>query len=343
MLSEMKSLHGKALTVRGPVDPASLGRMLMHEHLHADLYDWERDDIVRREAPVASERMTYLMDNAVPLLRECAAHGMRGYCDVTPMPWRGWPDIYTNVSEASGVHIVLCTGFYREIELGSYFARTPDRQIWSFIREATEDELAELCIREIVDGLHGTKVRAGAIKLGTSRPAMTPTETKAFRAGALAQRSTGVHITTHCTWFGSETSQLTVLDAAGVDLSRVVVGHTHGHLMDKAHRRTVLDWMRRGANFMPTNLDVTDPARWQPLVEAIHEIFDAGLGAQLCFGIDHGYCSESGPLAPQRFLPPPPFLYMFTDVLPAFRELGLTADEERAIMETNPQRIVAVR
>ena len=72
-------------------------------------------------------------------------------------------------------------------------------------------------------------------------------------------------------------------------------------------------------------------------------MFDAGHGDKLCLGLDSGFCSESGPFAAVTFLPPPPFLYMFTRTLPAFREMGLTGEEEEAMMATNPQRILPVR
>lgn len=121
---------------------------------------------------------------------------------------------------------------------------------------------------------------------------MTPAETKAFRAGARAQLATGVHITTHCTGFDAETSQLTLLEEEGVDLRRVVIGHTAWHIMDKDVRKSVLQWMQRGANFLPTNLDVTQPEQWQGLIDAIHDIFQAGYGDKLVLGLDSGYCSE---------------------------------------------------
>ena len=80
----------------------------------------------------------------------------------------------------------------------------------------------------------------------------------------------------------------------------------------------------------------------QPLVDAIHEIFDAGFGGQLCLGLDCAFSSESGPFK-YCIIPPPPFLYMFTHTLPAFRELGLTGEEEDALMRANPQRILPVQ
>jgi predicted metal-dependent phosphotriesterase family hydrolase len=106
-----------------------------------------------------------------------------------------------------------------------------------------------------------------------------------------------------------------------------------------------MDWMRRGANFLPTNLGIRedDGKRWQPLVDAIHEVFSAGLGEHLVLGLDWAFCSESRPFSACTFMPPPPFLHMFTHTLPAFRALGLTPQEEETMMLTNPQRIIPVR
>ncbi|GAG42136.1 unnamed protein product, partial [marine sediment metagenome] len=74
------------------------------------------------------------------------------------------------------------------------------------------------------------------------------------------------------------------------------------HLMDAERRKVCLEWMERGANFLPTNLGIKedDPTgeRWRPLVQAIQEVFDAGHGDKLVLGLDSGYCSETGPFAP---------------------------------------------
>jgi predicted metal-dependent phosphotriesterase family hydrolase len=337
--------EGKVITARGPVEPDALGRVLMHEHLHADIYDWGRDQPIVEERPITAERRELLMREAVPPLRQCNDHGCFALVDATPPPWRAWPTFYVEASEAANFHVILSTGFYREVEEGTYWVKKPEYAIWPFVREAPVEQLAEMCTREITEGIHRTGVRAGAIKLGTSAPELTEAETKAFRAGARAQRQTGVHITTHCTQLGAETTQLALLDAEGVDLSRVVIGHTGWHLMDPDCRQVCLDWMRRGANFAPTNLRLDadeGPERWRPLVEAIHEVFDAGLGGHLALGLDCAFASESEAFH-YCIIPPPPYLYMFTHTLPAFREMGLTAEEEETMMATNPQRILPVR
>ena len=341
----LESIEGKVLTVRGPVEPEKLGAVMMHEHLHADIYDWLEEKTIIREKPIADGRSKYLMEEAVPFLKACNKYGCFAYVEATFAPARAWPTFYVKASKAANMHIILCTGFYREVEPGTYWVKKPEDSIWPFVRKASVGKLAEFCAKEILEGIHGTKVHAGAIKLGSSQPIMTDAEIKAFKAGSRAQKATGVHITTHCTLIGAETSQLKLLDKEGVDLNRVVIGHTAKHLMDKKTRKVCMQWMKRGANFLPTNLGIgKDPEIWRPLVDAIHQIFDAGLGAKIAgFGLDWAFVSESNTFGPCNFIPPPPFLHMFTHTLPAFRKMGLTAKEERTIMIDNPRRILPVQ
>lgn len=340
-----KKETGRAITVCGVVEPKELGAVMMHEHLHSDIYRWDKNEMIVREEPTAPERRAYLMREAVPHLKRLREFGCRAFVDTTPEPWRAWPTLYREISEAAGVHIVLCCGFYREMEMGKYWVKKPEDRIWPRVVSDSVEELTDHLVKQIREGIHGTGIRAGAIKLGTSQPPMTELEVKTFRVGARVQKKTGVHITTHCTWLGSETSQLTILEREGVDLSRVVIGHTAGHLMSPQFRKTVLAWMARGANFLPTNMGVKEGKEesWRPLVEGIHEVFQAGHGDKLVLGLDSGYCSESCEFGPMKFLPPHPWTHLYTHTLPAFRRMGLTPAEEQAMMETNPQRIIPVR
>ena len=339
----MGLFKGKVLTVQGPVDPSGLGRVLMHEHLHCDIYDWGKMELITEEKPITAQRRG-LFREAVPLLEKCADYGCHAFVDATPSPWRAWPTFYVEASKVANIHIILCTGYYSEVEVGTYWVKTKEDAIWPFVKKASIEELADFCIKEILEGVHGTNVHAGAIKIASSQPKMTQAEEKFFVAGAQAQKQTGVHITTHCTKVGAETSQLQLLFDEGVDLNRVVVGHTNWHLMNAESQKVCIDWMERGANFLPTNLAITeDPEDWRPLIEAIHEIFNIGLGDKIMFGLDHGYVSESRPFSVATFMPYPPFLYMFSHTLPTFKKMGLTEKEEEAIMLMNPQRILPIQ
>ena len=76
---------------------------------------------------------------------------------------------------------------------------------------------------------------------------------------------------------------------------------------------------------------------------ALVELFDAGFGEQLVLGMDSGYCSESCAFTRITFLPDPPFYHFFERVLPAFRNMGMTAAMEEQMLVTNPRRIIPIQ
>src|SRR4051794_12371999 len=90
------------------------------------------------------------------------------------------------ISKASGVHIVMGSGWYRERVYPSEVATT------------STAALAERLVHELVEGVGTTDIRAGFIgEIGTGRGAITPAEERVFRAAGRAHRATGAPIMTH--------------------------------------------------------------------------------------------------------------------------------------------------
>ncbi|MBM4082793.1 MAG: hypothetical protein FJ278_24010, partial [Planctomycetes bacterium] len=278
------------------------------------------------------------------------------YIDNTRPPERAEPWVYQKVSRLAGIHIVVATGFYREIELGKYWARTPEDQIWPFARQQPVEALEEFCVCEIEEGIHGTDLRAGVLKLGSSSADLTETEQKTFRAAARAHKRTGVYISTHCNAKGAHVAQLRLLESEGVDPQRVVLGHTQGQMVSEWG--TVRECMKRGATFLMTNLrmDVAEKVR-QGWADAIKRAFGEGLGHRVTLGLDCafavGYADMEDPnwrphqgdsnLLIPCVIPLPPFVYLFVYTLPRFREMGVTQDMIKTMLVDNPKRVVPVR
>ena len=345
------SVEGKVLTVRGPVEPAELGAVMMHEHL---ICDWAQ----KEEVPFDMAKWPMLERYAVPSLKQLNDHGCHAFVDATFPPNRAAPWVYQKVSEMAGIHIIVSTGYYREIELGTYWARVPEDQIWPFVRDSSVEELEELCVREIEEGLHGSEVRAGVLKMGTSSGDLTDAETKAARAVARAHKRTGVLINTHATGTTSFKGQFDRLSAEGVDPQRVCFGHTMQALVSAWPG--VRECMKAGATFAPTNLrmDVSEATR-RAWAEAIIRTFDEGLGRQLTLGLDWAFQigildAKADPswrtrhgapslLVPCTFMPPPPFVYLFTHTIPRFKEMGVTDEMLHTMLVENAQRVVPVR
>lgn len=193
------------MTVRGPVPAAELGYTLSHEHLLCDLWSYARsyDAILDDEALAIQELADY------------KSAGGRAVIDVTNGGLRRNPEALRRISEATGVHIVMGAGWYREM----VYPR--------LIYERDTNSLAEMIVQELTAGADGTTVRAGVIgEIGTDRYWITPAEERVFRAAARAQLRTGVAVVTHTTHFGElALEQIALLREEGVNPDRIVISH----------------------------------------------------------------------------------------------------------------------
>ena len=218
----------------GPVDPASLGITIPHEHLLIDLGprfiepDSEEGRALARQ-PVSLENLSWVRRNYLSNLdnirltdervaiEEASLFRRAGggtIVDAGSIGIRPDPFALQRISRATGLHVVAATGYYTED------FHPPDMDA------RTEDELTREIVGDLRDGIGETGIRAGIIgELGCSWP-LHPNERKGLRAAARAQRETGAPITVHP---GRDQSApfeiLEVLVEAGADVRRVVMGH----------------------------------------------------------------------------------------------------------------------
>src|SRR5205807_2920715 len=85
----------------------------------------------------------------------------------------------------------------------------------------------EMFVRDIEQGIADTGVKAGILKCATDEDGLTPGVERILRAVAQAHRRTGVPISTHthvATRRGLD--QQRIFREEGVDLSRVIIGHS---------------------------------------------------------------------------------------------------------------------
>lgn len=234
---EIDELKGKALTVLGPVDPKSLGIVLSHEHILADMtaYFVEPTESTEKRmayAPVSIENLywihTHLMGNRDDLLmndenlaiRELMRFKLAGGDTVVEMSCIGLgrdPLGLKRIARATGLNIIMGSGYYVSC------SHPAD------LKKKSEQEIADEIVRDIKVGVGDTGVRAGIIgEVGCSMP-LEGSERKVLRASAIAQRSTGAAINIH----PSRSDDLLlesveILEKSGADLSRVIISHS-GH------------------------------------------------------------------------------------------------------------------
>jgi phosphotriesterase-related protein len=300
------------VTVRGPVAPSELGVTLSHDHVLMD--GWS---IFRTYSMIIDDEET-----AAAELRLYRDAGGGTVCDPTNIGLGRDPVALRRVSEASGVHIVMGAGWYREVT----YPADLDRR--------STDDLADQLVRELTVGVDGSGIRAGFIgEIGTERGHISPLEERVFRAAARAQRRTGCPIVTHTTHFGElALEQLALLAEEGVATKHVIVSH----MGDRRDQRPLLAVAATGAWLSVDNLGFV--AGYAPLdvrADNIARLWQEGYGSRVLLGND---TCETGQLTVNGG---PGYANVLQRVWPLLADRGITETQFQAMTVDNPARAFA--
>jgi len=207
------------------------------------------------------------------------------------------------VAMKSGVPIVIGGGFYSQ----PWYPKE--------ISTMSEDQILKALIKQVDDDVVGAFGEIG------SWDEISKDERKVFRAVGRAHVATNIPIFTHTGIPGkSELEQLDILEDAGVDPHRVVIGHM-GNLVDTnvyVHKQLC----RRGAFVGFDRQGGNNDAQQVPMVMALIE---AGFADHLMFSAD----ASSG------------YAKTVTVFLPKLKAAGATDDVLHQIMVDNPRRFLA--
>jgi phosphotriesterase-related protein len=302
--------------VLGPIDSADLGFTLMHEHVLV------ANQAMRRCFPDYVDE-AWLVRHATEELRAAAERGVRSMVDLTPINLGRDAKLIRRVAEASGVQIVAATGFY--------WVEEPWMEAWQV------EQLAAYLIRDIEEGMEGTNVRAGIIKCATDRLGVTPLNEKLLQVAAHAHRRTGVPISTHTSVENrSGLGQQEVFERAGVDLSRVVIGHC-GDTEDLDYLEAIL---RRGSTIGMDRFGVDIILPTKQRVDTIVDLCRRGWAEQIVLSHDAACHIDWFPRDMiRRTVPNWHYRHIPDDVIPALRERGVSDEDLRRMTVDNPRRI----
>ena len=316
----------KVQTVTGTCAPEELGATLMHEHLLVGWPGWEAyaaEEGGQRRARIAL---------CVERMQELRALGVRTLLDPCPIDLGRDVELMAEVAEQSGVRIICATGLYKE-DLGApaYFK----------FRVQFGDALAEmtdLFVRELSEGVGGTRIRAGVIKVATGAHKITPYEELVLRAAARAHRATGAPITTHTDEGTMGAEQLDILTGEGVPSHAIVVGHSCGSSNLDYH----LALLDRGAylGFDRFGLELLHPDRAR--TAALIGLLGVGFERQIVLSHDTVWCWRGrAPVIPASALADWQPTHLFRKILPRLREAGVPQAKIDAMLVENPRRYFA--
>jgi phosphotriesterase-related protein len=306
-------------TVLGPIEPASLGVTLPHEHTQIALWHvparWDYWQLTKDEPIVLDE------------LEAFRAAGGSALVDLT-LPGVGRdPDWLARIARGSGLHVVMGCGWYR----GAYYpleARIDRRAV---------DDLADELVREATDGDGATGIRPGIIgEIGTDKPWVSAQEERVHRAAARAARRTGLAVTTHGVLSAVGLDQLRILEEEGLDPARVVIGHADSYPVLEHHLAIV----ERGASvefdFLGMSFTAQERHGEPRVIELLCELLARGHVERVLLSQD--VCND----AQLRRYGGNGYAYLATTFLPRLREAGVSDAEIETMTVANPRRILTI-
>ncbi|MGZ6329315.1 MAG: phosphotriesterase family protein [Candidatus Limnocylindrales bacterium] len=306
-------------TVRGRVPAEQLGFTLLHEHTRCVLWHvanrWDYWQLTGEDELI------------LPELARFKAAGGRCLVDVTLPAIGREPERLRRLSEASGLHIVMGCGWYRDAYYGP--ADEIDRR--------TVGDLADALIREFEQGADGSGVRPGIIgEIGTDKPWLTGREERVHRAAARAALATGLAVTTHSVMSRVGLAQLDVLEAEGLDPARAVIGHADSN-PDLDYYRAIIE---RGANlefdFLGMSFTPLERGGEPRLLRLLLELLAAGHAQRILLSQD--VCHDSQ----LKVYEGNGYVYLQERFLPRLRAAGVDEATLTTITVDNPRRILSL-
>jgi phosphotriesterase-related protein len=305
----------QVMTVLGPIKPQKLGLTLSHEHV---LVDFIGADQINRSRYKADEAFRVIL----PYLKEAKELGCRGFVECTPSYIGKDPLLLRRLARASRLHILTNTGYYGAAE---------NKFLPPHAYTESAEQLSGRWLIEWRDGIEGSGIRPGFIKIGVGGESLSELHRKLVRAAALTHRASGLTIASHTGPARLALEQLAVLHEQGLRGDAFVWVHAQSEGdMDACFRVAA-----QGAWVSYDGYSPTETARY---VNVFREFKDRGCLDQLLLSHDAGWFHPGEPNGGQFR----PFGDLFRDLLPELRRSGISETDIRLVTTDNPARAFSV-
>ena len=298
-------------TVMGPLGAHRLGLTLMHEHLLVDFIGADQVSPSRYDANQA-------FDVILPHLAKARAAGCETFVDCTPAYLGRDVRLLMRLSGASGVNILTNTGYY---------GAAKDKHLPKHAFSESAEQLAARWIREFEQGIDGTDIKPGFMKIGVDEAPLSEVDAKLVQAAARTARATGLPIASHTTTGAAAMAELELLDRAGVPANAFIWVHAHNERDTSFHTRAA----KAGAW---VEFDGLSDASVERHVELVRRMKAEGLLRRVLVSHDAGWFHVGEPAGGQFR----PFDTLFAKFIPALTSAGFTKADVRQLLVENPGR-----
>lgn len=296
-------------TVTGPIPVASMGLTLIHEHLLVDFIGadkitpdrWNRADVVAK---------------MMPYLLELKRLGCRTLLDCTPAYLGKDPLLLRELSEQSGIRILTNTGYYGAVD---------NKFLPPHALTETADQLADRWVADFENGVDGSGVRPGFIKISVNPGPLSELHRKLIVAAARTHKRTGLTICSHTGPYLPAFAQIDILKEEGVRPDAFVWTHAQGNNMVHYARA-----VREGAWI---SLDGLDKGNVSTYTETLLLMKENRFLHRTLLSHDAGWYD---PAKPNGGTIDRDYTVLFKQLMPNLNRRGFTKKDWRQILVENP-------
>jgi len=301
--------------VNGPHELDFTRKWLSHEHILVDFIGadsiqpntWNHDTIIK---------------TVLPYLEEIKEFNVDYFVDATPNYLGRDVRLLEKISEQSGLRILTNTGLY---------GARDNKFIPSFARDMTAEQLAALWIDEFENGIDGSSIRPGFIKIGVdASDPLHEMHQKLVRAAALTHLETGLTIASHTGEAVGLWPQLTLLEEMGVSPESFIWVHAQ----NEENHESYLKAAEMGCWIS------LDGLGWELEQHVEKILFAKNNGILDRILISH----DSGWYDPQKEIQTiNPYTAIFKKLYPELKSRGFTDEEFKLLMHENPARAYGIK
>jgi len=338
------ALRGKAQTVLGIVDPATLGSTLMHEHLIWDI----RSPTMAAEPDQGPEitlcncfRISYgrwkvprnlalrCRDTATREVADMVQAGGRTIVELTCGGLKPDPAGLAEIAQRTGAVIIMGCGHYvHEYQDPANEARSVD----SFAAEM---------IAQVFEGAWGTNIRAGIIgEIGCQVP-WTELEKRVLHGALIAQAETGAAVNVHPGRISEQPQQIAeFVTRHGGAIDRVIISHIDRTIFDDSQLLRLADtgcviefdlFGQEQSFYRLADIDMPNDA---VRLRSIRSLIKRGHLERVV--ISHDICHRTRLTSFGGH----GYGHIFENVVPLMRSRGFSESEIEAILIDNPRRLL---
>ena len=304
------------MTVTGPISAGKLGTSLIHEHILVDFigaaeYDpqrWKDDEVVKK---------------VLPYLEELRKAGCNTIVDCTPNYLGRDVQLLQRLSKQSGLSIITNTGYY-----GGSDEKFLPPQVFS--ESATE--LAGRWIAESENGIDGTSIKPGFMKISVNPGSLSEASRKLIEAAAKTHLRTGLTIASHTGPAVAAFEEMDIIKRNGVSTEAFIWVHAQ-------NEKNFDEYLRAARAGAWVSLDGVGDSNIDQYVDNLVRLKKEKSLHRILISHDAGWYEPGKPNG-GNFRG---YTTIFTKLIPSLKETGFKDKDIDQLLVVNPREAFAIR